>query len=256
MTGLAVDVAAWSSPWRHRSPGDKLLLTSGLLSCALVLPPWPGGVLVTVVSVVAALGPGRVRWRWLVSAAVGPVAFIVLGSVSLAVGWRSTPSGIGHPTVTAQTLAAAAQTAGHAMAGSAALLLLATTTPVSHLLDWARARGLPEVVCDIAGLVYRLLFVVLSTTQAVRQAQTARLGYAGRAATMRSAAGLTAAVLVRSWSRARRLEEGLAGRGMDGALRVLAEASPSSPRFLIAATGVLGGIVALSWSDGLWSGAW
>ena len=89
MTGLAVDVAAWSSPWRHRSPGDKLLLTSGLLSCALVLPPWPGGVLVTVVSVVAALGPGRVRWRWLVSAAVGPVAFIVLGSVSLAVGWRS-----------------------------------------------------------------------------------------------------------------------------------------------------------------------
>jgi cobalt/nickel transport system permease protein len=114
------------------------------------------------------------------------------------------------------------------------MLMLATTTPVSDLLAWARRRGVPEAVVDIAGLVYRLLFVLLTTLHAVRDAQTARLGYANRRAAIRSAAALTAAVLTRSWDRARRLEDGLAGRGLDGPLRVLDEVLPSSRRFVAA----------------------
>lgn len=246
MNGLAIDVAAWSSPWRHRSPGDKLVLALGLVLSALVLPPWPAALIVTMVACGLALGPGGVAWRTLGRAARAPLVFIGWGSVGIAVAWQSSADGLGPLTVTPQTLASAAQTAAHAVAGSAALLLLATTTPLSQLLEWARRRGLPDVVADVAGLVYRLLFVLQATTSDIRSAQTARLGYASRAATMRSATGLTAAVLIRSWSRARRLEEGLAGRGMDGALRVLDETLPSSPRFVLMAVGIVAGIVTLS----------
>jgi len=130
------------------------------------------------------------------------MAFIALGSLSIAVTWQGSAEGFGRLAVTPLTLAGATQTAGHAVAGSAAMLLLATTTPVSHLLDWGRRHGLPDVVADVAELVYRLLFVLRATTSDIRATRTARLGYASRAATMRSAAGLTAAVLVRSWSRA------------------------------------------------------
>lgn len=233
MRGLAIDVAAWSSPWRYRSPGDKLLLSLGLVLCALVLPPWPGCLLVTALAVGLAAGPAGVGWRVLGRAARGAATFIVLGAVSIALTWQPGP---GHVptglTVTAGTATDALRTAAHAVAGTAAMLLLATTTPLSDLLAWCRRRGLPEVVVDIAGLVYRLLFVLLSTAQAVRAAQAARLGYASPAATLRSAAGLTAAVLTRAWSRARRLEDGLGGRGLDGPLRVLDEPRPSSRRFV------------------------
>lgn len=117
---------------------------------------------------------------------------------------------------------------------------------MSDLLAWGRRRGLPDAVADVAGLVYRLLFVLLTTLHAVRDAQTARLGYAGRRAAARSAAALTAAVLVRSWHRARRLEDGLAGRGLDGALLVLDEPRPSSAWFVGGSVLVASGVAAIS----------
>lgn len=247
MRGLAIDVAAWSSPWRYRSPGDKLLLSVGLVLSALVLPPWPASLLVTAVAVGLATGPARVGWRVLGRAARGAGAFVVLGAVSIALTWRAGagPAGVGL-TVTSASAAEAARTAAHAVAGTAAMLLLATTTPLVDLLSWSRRRGVPDVVADVAGLVYRLLFVLLATAQAVRAAQAARLGYASRSAALRSAAALTAAVLTRAWNRAARLEDGLAGRGLDGPLRVLDEPRPSSPAFVLATASLLVAVAGVS----------
>ena len=63
MSGLAIDDAAWASAWRRRSPGDKLLLCLGLVVCALVLPVWPGSVLVGVAAVGWPSARGRTAGR-------------------------------------------------------------------------------------------------------------------------------------------------------------------------------------------------
>lgn len=252
MRGLAIDVAAWASPWRYRSPGDKVLLTVGLMLCALIGPVLPGTLIVTAIAVGLMLGPAQIPWPVLARAARAPAAFILLGGLSLTLTWRTGNGPVGLA-VTDAGLAQAGQTTAHAVAGTCALLLLATTTPISDLLAWARRRGVPDVVIDVAGLIYRLLFVLLATTQAVRAAQTARLGYATRAATLRSAAMLSAIVLTRAWDRARRLEEGLTGRGLDGPLRVLEDHRPSSPRFVAATTAVLAALLAAAALSG-WAG--
>ena len=80
MTGLAVDDAAWASAWRRRSPGDKLLLCLGLVVCALVLPVWPGSLLVGLTAVVLALGPARVPARTFLRAVRLPLAFVAIGA--------------------------------------------------------------------------------------------------------------------------------------------------------------------------------
>jgi cobalt/nickel transport system permease protein len=241
-----IDTAAWSSPWRHRSPGDKIFLGLGLTICALLLPPWPGSLLVTVAATGVAVGPAAVRWRVLFAAARGPIVFIALGSLGIAVTWHSGGPGQLGPTVTGESLVQATRTAGRAIAGTAGVLVLAATTPISDLLGWARRRNFPEAVVDVAGLVYRLLFVLLDTTGRIRDAQTARLGYATRRAALRSAGALAAAVLTRAWSRASRLEEGLVGRGLDVPLRVLDDARPTSPRFVAASTTLLAVIAVMS----------
>ncbi|GLY32729.1 cobalt ECF transporter T component CbiQ [Kineosporia sp. NBRC 101731] len=240
MSAPAIDVAAWASPWRRYSPGDKVLLSLGLVISALVLPTWPASVLVTVTALGLVLGPGRVPGRLLVRAARGPAAFILLGTVTIAVTWRT--DGFG-PTVTGESLDAAVQTLAHAVSGTSAVMLLAATTPMTDLLAWARRRGVPEAIVDIAGLVYRLLFVLLESAGAVRAAQTARLGYTSRRATLRSASMLAAATLTRAFDRARRLENGLAGRGFEGVMRTLADQQPSSRPF-VATT--LAGLTALA----------
>jgi len=79
MRGLAIDTAAWSSPWRHRSPGDKVLLSLGLVLSALALPVWPACPVIALVAVGVMVGPARVEPRVLARAARGVFTFIVLG---------------------------------------------------------------------------------------------------------------------------------------------------------------------------------
>jgi cobalt/nickel transport system permease protein len=241
VTGLAVDDAAWRSAWRRRSPEDKALLCLGLVVCALVLPAWPGSVLVGLTAVVLALGAARVPARTFGRAVRWPLAFVAVGALTAVV--QVDGGGLGWAPDAA---ARAGSLVGHAVAGSAAVLLLATTTPMSDLLPALRRLRVPAAVVEVASVVYRLLFVLLESLDTIREAQTARMGYSSLRRSYRSSGALAAAVLTRSWDRARRLQEGLAGRGMETGLRVLPEVRPSSRLFLAATAAGIAGIVAVS----------
>jgi cobalt/nickel transport system permease protein len=241
VTGLAIDDAAWASAWRPRSPGDKVLVSGGLVLSALLLPVWPGSVLVGVTALVLALGPARVPARTFGRAVRAPLAFILIGALTTVlevggdgVGWA--------PDAAAQ----AGSLVGHAAGGSAAVLLLATTTPMSDLLPELRRLRVPAAVVEVASVVYRLLFVLLTSLTTIREAQTARMGYATVRGSYRSSAALAAAVLTRSWDRARRLQDGLAGRGLEAGLRVLPETLPASRRFEAATVVGLAALAAVS----------
>lgn len=241
MTGLAVDDAAWASAWRGRAPTDKLLLCGGLVVTALVLPAWPGSLLVGLAAVGLALGPARVPADTFLRAVRWPLAFIAVGALTAVItvdggglGWAPDAG------------ARAGELVAHALAGTAAVLLLATTTPMSDLLPALRRLRVPAAVVEVASVTYRLLFVLLDSLGAVREAQVARMGWSSPRRSYRSAGLLAAAVLTRSWDRARRMQEGLAGRGMETGLRVLPEAQPSSRAFLVSGVVLLAGIVGVT----------
>ena len=241
MTGLAVDEAAWASAWRRRSPADKLLLCVGLVVCALALPAWPGSLLVGGTAVALALGPAGVPARTFGRAIRWPLAFVAVGAGTAVV--QVGGNGIGWAPDAA---ARAGSLVGHALAGGAAVLLLATTTPMSDLLPALRRLRVPAAVVEVASVVYRLLFVLLDSLRTIREAQTARMGYSSWRRSYRSSGVLAAAVLTRAWDRARRLQEGLAGRGLENGLRVLPEALPSSRVFLATTVLGLGALVSIS----------
>ena len=208
---------------------------------ALLLPVWPGTLLVGLTAVVLALGPARVPARTFGRAVRLPLAFIGVGAVTAVV--QVGGGGLGWAPDAA---ARAGALVGHGLAGSAAVLLLATTTPMSELLPELRRLRVPAAVVEVASVVYRLLFVLLSSLTTIREAQTARMGHSTVRRSYRSSGVLAAAVLTRSWDRARLLQEGLAGRGMETGLRVLPEVLPSSRRFVAATVAGLGAIVAVS----------
>lgn len=243
-SGLAIDDAAWASPWRGRRVRDKAVLSFGLLTCAVALPPWPGGVLAGVAALAVMLGPARVPGRLLARAMTAPLVFIAVGAATVLVtlSWDAGPRiGVAPsmiPTATALTV--------RALSGALAMFLLATTTPMIDLFAGLRAARIPDPLIEVASLTYRLVFVLLDSARTIREAQEARLGSASRAAAYRSMSGLVAAVLMRSWTRARRLEHGLAGRGYTDSLRTLDPPRHGSPRFLVASLALVGAVVASS----------
>jgi cobalt/nickel transport system permease protein len=249
MHGLAIDDAAWSSRWRDRSLPDKTILSLGLTGTALLLPPWPGSVLVALVALTATVGPAGTPWRLVARAMGAPLLFIAIGSLSVAVTVTAPPDVA--LAVTAASLDRAAGVGAHAVAGSLSVLLLALTTPMVDLLSGLRALKVPAACVEVAALTYRMLFILLDCVHAVRESQAARLGYSSPRRSMTSAAALTAAVLTRSWEHARRLEEGLAGRGYTTELRTLQDDRPGSPAFRAATLSVLAAVVAVSLGVGM-----
>ncbi len=227
--GLALDAAAWDSPWRRRCVRDKAALSVGLLACAVGLPWWPGGMATGAVAAAILLGPAGVRPGLLVRALTAPLLFIAVGATSLLVtlSWSDGPVVGLVPSITP-----AVTVAVRGVAATLSVFVLAATTPMVDLVAALRRARVPQACVDVTSVAYRLLFVLLDSTRAVREAQTARLGYDGRRAALRSTAVLVGSVLVRSWDRAQRMEAGLAGRGGGDALRTLDPPTHRSTRFL------------------------
>lgn len=245
--GLALDRAAWGSPWRSRSVRDKAVLSLGLLLGAVTLPPVPGGLAVALVSIVVLLGPIRVGWARLGRIGWLPLVSILIGVATVAVSprWDGGPG----LQVTAAGLTMAGDVAVRSVAATLAMFTLACSTPMVDLLSALRRARVPDPLIEIAALIYRFTFGLLESAGAIHAAQEARLGYATRSAAMRSASLGVAALFVRSWDRARRLEAGLAGRGYEDSLRTLQPDRFRSAGFLagsIALLAVLAG-ASITW---------
>ncbi|HEY3337770.1 MAG TPA: cobalt ECF transporter T component CbiQ [Propionicimonas sp.] len=247
--GLTLDHAAWSSPWRTRSVRDKGVLSLGLLLAAVTLPPRPGGLAVAVVSLVLLLGPIRVGWARLGRIGWLPLASIVVGVAAVAISpsWDAGPK----LQVTAAGMAMASDLMVRAVAATLAMLTLACSTPMVDLLSALRHARVPDPLIEIAALVYRFTFGLLESAAAIHAAQEARLGYANRSAAMRSASMGVAALFVRSWDHARRLEDGLAGRGYEDSLRTLEPDRVRSAAFLAGSLVLLAALAAASLAGGV-----
>lgn len=215
----AVDDAAWESPWRQHPVGPRVLLSVALVLTALLTPAWPGSVLVATLSLWLMLGPARIRASLVAAVTVPPAAFIAAGAVPLAVQVGGTTPFL---TLTPDGVAKALDVVAHGVAGTLALLLLVTTTTMVDLLAWCRRLRVPAPLLEIAGLMYRLLFVLLSTAVAIQRAQQARLAAdAPLPQRMRFAAAAVGTTLLRAWDRAARLQRGLELRGYDEDLPTL-----------------------------------
>lgn len=237
---LALDDAAWSSPWRTRSTLEKSLVCVGLLLVAATTGSLLVAGLVGACSLGLALVARVPAGVWLRSM-LGPVVFIAVGAVTIGVqlgpGDLVTVGPLG---VDADGAARAALVAGRALAATSAMVLLAATTPMVDLLAGLRRARVPEVAVDVAAVTYRLIFALLDAAAAISAAQAGRLGYASGRSARRSVGLLAASVLVTAWDRARRLEAGLAGRGGVTTVPLVPARSVSTPFVLLGGTLVLG----------------
>lgn len=242
---LLVERLAYGNRWRARHPADKLVPGAGLLMLSLALPPWPGAAVVLAAAVAAALLGARIPLTEYARLLAVPTGFLLAGAAVLAVSIDA--SGKGVPLrFDPGGLATAAEASLRALAATSALLLIALTTPLPDLLALFRRAGGPAPLIDLMLLTWRFITLALETADNARTAQAARLGYVGWRRTIRSAGLLAAHLLPRTLDRAARLQTGLAARGWQGDLRVLAKDRAPSPAFIAGALSAQAAIAAVS----------
>jgi cobalt/nickel transport system permease protein len=246
-----IDAYAYANRLRWAHPAEKIifalvtvvicLVSRSPLVCLLALL-W-ATLEVTVLGGI----PLRAYWYFIRV----PVGFIFTGVITLAV--IGLPAGAPDALlafslgpwefgVTAASLGQAAQVFLTSFAAVGITLGMALTTPMVDITEQLRRWHVPQLFVELMTLIYRFIFVLLETAQAMRTAQEARLGYSSWRRWLRSVGMLASNLFLRANTRAMHLFTALSARGYTGDLKVL-QAQPVWSRRNIALIAAADGLL-------------
>jgi len=245
---------AFTNHWRHRNPWEKVLFGGGFLAVALIIPPMPGAIVIAVIVSLAAIAGARIPVAsWLTVLSV-PVSFAILTAVGIMIQIGGSGPGFS-VTIDWHSLPIATGLLLRSTAAISCLAFIGWTTPLMELIPVFGRIGIPNVLIDLALMIYHFLFVTATTLREMRRAQSWRMGRADYRSRMRALSMLAGGLFIRCIDRFRRLEDGIQARGYEGRLWVLAPERGASFAFI-------GGTIALQafllaaglvlWKGSLW----
>lgn len=127
----------------------------------------------------------------------------------------------GHIYMTKWSLTRGIQLFMSSFASVTCLYFLAVTTPMIDIIQVLRSIRLPKIMIELMYLIYRFIFLLLETGNAIVVAQDCRLGYKDRKTSMRSTSKMAAVLFIRAYQKADALFSAMESRGYDGDLCVL-----------------------------------
>ena len=108
--------------------------------------------------------------------------------------------------------------------GMSAVCFIALTTPMTDLFIVMRQCRVPEVVIDLAMIIYRTIFIILmDQVIQIYHAQVMRLGYSSWRESIHSFASLCGAAFIASWESGEDLIRAMDARCYDGKFAILGE---------------------------------
>ena len=238
---LVIDVYARRSRFFGWSPALK---TAGcvllLLLCVASPSPWPALVLAALLAALTVTGGGIALHDYLALFSL-PASFLLLSGLALL--WDYAPVGEGAAAipfwrgwlvVTAAAQARAGLVMARALGAVSCLYFLSLSTTLPEILSVLRKARVPAVVTELAVLIYRYIFILLSACHAMRDAATSRLGYSGFRRSIRTTGAVYGNLLAASFRRAGACFDAMESRCYDGEIRFLEREKPvTAPAVLL-----------------------
>lgn len=230
---LVIDIYARRSRYFEWSPALK---TAGcvllLILCAASPSPWVPLVLALVLALLTVGGGGVTLRRYLALLSL-PAAFLLLSGLALLWDYAPVKEGVaalpfwrGWLVVTAAAQARARLVMARALGAVSCLYFLSLSTTMPEILRVLRRAHVPPVMTELAVLIYRYLFVLLSAYQAMKDAAASRLGYSGSARSIRTTGAVYGNLLAASFRRAEACFDAMESRCYDGEIRFLQREKP------------------------------
>jgi cobalt/nickel transport system permease protein len=118
--------------------------------------------------------------------------------------------------------------------GTSAVCFIALTTPMTDLFTVMRQCRVPEVVIDLAMIIYRTIFFLIDQVRQIYHAQVMRLGYSGWSESIHTFSMMCGAAFIASWDAGDDLIRAMDARCYEGRFALLGENRPVEFRPLAA----------------------
>lgn len=251
---IHIDHYAYLSKIKNVNPFQKMMFSLVTLATCILL----NNVWVSLWVILAMAGytvlKGGIPLAFFVRLMLLPISFLLIGLLTIAVNFQAEATGLLWAAPVGSQWVGISQSGLHlasgifmkALGATACLYALSLNTPMVALLSAFRRMGLPVLLADLMGLIYRFIFVLLDTSASIMTAQHARLGYGSIRTGYHSFGAMLTMLLIRALKRSDDLYTALEARGYQGDLTVLEEAYTDSPG-LVWGTVVLNGFLGVLW---------
>lgn len=175
-----------------------------------IIPLW--FAIMSVVAIILVSGGGEVYWSW------NPASWFSLS-------------------ITSESINEGFLIFCRVIGGMSALMFIALTTPMTDLFVVMKQCRIPEVVIDLAMMIYRSIFILMNQLVQTYQAQVMRLGYGSFRESIHSFAILCGSVFIASWDAGEDFIRAMDARCYDGKFVVLGDTRPVEivPAMIVAA---------------------
>ena len=238
---LVIDVYARRSRFFEWSPALK---TAGcvllLILCVASPSPWIPLILALILALLTVCGGGIHLHDYLALLSL-PAAFLLLSGLALLWDYALVKDGAaaipfwnGWLVVTAAAQVRARLVMARALGAASCLYFLSLSTTMPEILSVLRRAHVPSVMTELAVLIYRYLFVLLSVYQSMKDAAASRLGYSGFVRSIRTTGAVYGNLLAASFRRAGACFDAMESRCYDGEIRFLERKKPvTAPAVLL-----------------------
>lgn len=245
---ITPDACAYTNSLTKTHPAEKCLLAAAMLCLNISTP-----AVVPVTCIIFCFMSGLTIFKADIPAAVygklllTPLIFLCVGAGAVMIDLS--PDHSSFVAISSPGLHTAITIVCRGLGAVACLLFLCLTTPVTDI-TWLLGRlRLPVLLIELLDLTYRCIFILADAVETIATAQSSRLGYATMKTTYRSLGTLAAAIIIRSLTNARLMQQAFDTRCGDGPIRVMHTPWPVSKKniaatvlatIVIAACGSLG----------------
>jgi cobalt/nickel transport system permease protein len=199
-----------------------------LLSRSFVAPLYIAAVLSLAILFLARVDPKTYGELFIIPLwfAIMSVVAIILVSGGGEVYWSWNPASWFSLSITSESINEGFLIFCRVIGGMSALMFIALTTPMTDLFVVMKQCRIPEVVIDLAMMIYRSIFILMNQLVQTYQAQVMRLGYGSFRESVRSFAILCGSVFIASWEAGEDFIRAMDARCYDGKFVVLGKTRP------------------------------
>lgn len=120
-----------------------------------------------------------------------------------------------------------------------ALFFISLTTPMTDLFNIMKKSVIPDLLVDLAMIIYRLIFILIEQAVQIYSSQVMRLGYTRRKEAINSFGQMCGSLFINSWIAGEDFVRAMECRCYDGKFPSLTETKPVSVITLIPVTAYL-----------------
>lgn len=110
--------------------------------------------------------------------------------------------------------------------GMTALFFISLTTPMTDMFSLMRQFHVPDILIDLAMLIYRFIFIFIEKAQLIYRAQVMRLGYSTYNEAIYSFGQLAGALFLTTWNAGDDFMKAMDSRCYSGHFAMLSQADP------------------------------